>query len=216
MKKISAVVTAAMFTCAASAFAANTLTVIDNPNTTGNATTKALSVNHDGTTNNVYVESTHPNNETHFRTVFWVNPYTLNLDAHTSVRLGQWGSDGNGFHVILFLKRNDVDSSWRVNTWYKQDTTGYQPGPGVFLTTLANANQWRQVQVEFTASTAPGANDGSVTVQRLLPSPSAVFSATNLDTDLLDVDNARYGSLAGQGANANSGAYLFDEYESYR
>lgn len=213
MKKTLALAGTALLV-ASGAFAANTLTVV--PGAAMNGTTQGLSVNLDGSTNNVYVESAHPNNETHYHARFWINPATTAINAQNkSIRIAGLGDDVAAQHVLLFLRRNGSDNSMRLNTWYKADTGSFVSGPGMFLMFQTNINQPRQVEIEWTAATAPGANDGSLFVRRLAPT-TAEESITGLDTDTLQVDNYRQGLLAGSGANATGGAYHFDEFESYR
>ena len=68
----SAVAVAALsLALAPAAFAANSITVV----TPGlNSTGHTMQVNLDDTSNNVFVETQHPNGETHYRMRFWVNP----------------------------------------------------------------------------------------------------------------------------------------------
>jgi hypothetical protein len=203
---------------ASAALAANSLSVINNPNKTNNTTNKSLHIIHTtDSANNVYVEDLSPNNESHYKIRFWVNPYTLKVEPNKSIRLGAFGGDGGGGgqHVVIFLKRNDADNSWRVNTWYKTETSGYGAGPGVFLMSQASPNNWRQVEIEWTRST--GANNGTLSVSRTAPTSANPPDATGLDNETFDVDDIRLGSLAGSGINTNgNGGPLFDEFESYR
>jgi hypothetical protein len=194
-----------------SAFAANSLAV-----TAGGAAGSdfKLEVICDGSSNNVFVQSNHPTGESHYLIRFWMNPALLNLTANQSIRIGAIGDNVQGQHVLLFMKRNMADNSFRLNTWYNTDTGPYTAGPGVFLMLQTNQNQWRQVEVEFTAGTAPGSNDGELVVRRIAPT-AASASVTGLNTSQRGVDNFRWGSLAGTCASGN-GAFYLDEFESYR
>jgi len=213
MKKVLTLAAVAVL-AASTAFAANTITVTNGA--AMNGTTFGMQTNLDGSTNNVFVESQHPNNETHYRARFWLNVATTAIvQQNRSLRIGALGDDVAGQHVILFLRRNGSDNSFRINTWYKADTGNFVAGPGMFLTSQTNPNQARQLEVEWTAASAPAANDGELVVRRLAPT-TADETASNLDTDTLQVDNFRMGLLAGSGNNASAGAYHFDEFESYR
>jgi hypothetical protein len=218
MKRTILIAALVLLVGASAGHAVNSLSVINNPVAVDNTSGKTLSINLDGSNTNVYVETQHPNNEKHYRLRFWVNPHTVNLDANKSIRLGALnGQDpAGGQHTIIFLKRNDADSSWRINTWYKTDTNPFVAGPGVFIVSQAAQNQWRQVEIDWKAATAPGANNGQVRIQRTAPTTSSVTGPQNLDNDTHEVDDSRYGCIAGSGVNANSGAVLFDEFESYR
>ena len=170
-----------------------------------------------GSTNNVYVETAHPTDETHYLMRFWVNPNNLSLCPNKSIRLGVLGDDGPaGQHVIVFLKRNDADNSWRVNTWYKDETGAFFAGPGVFIVGQANPNQARQVEIEWTAATSAASNNGILSIRRLAPTAAGPFTATGID-NAFQVDYGRFGILAGSGAAAQADtSYKFDEFESYR
>ena len=183
-----------------------------------NGTGFGLSVNHDGSANNVYVDSTHPTDETHYLFRFWISPATLVLDPNTAIRIAAVGDDGApAQHVVLFLRRDTATTphQWLLNAWRKDDTGTYVFANSLFHSSITAADKVRQYEFEWTAATAPGANNGSFRMTRLIPT---VVTKTNLslDNDTIQVDNIRIGTLAGAGVNAVSGAYFFDEFESYR
>lgn len=212
--KRSLILAAALVLVASSAFAVNSITVTNAA--AMNSTTWGMQTNLDGSTNNVFVESTHPASETHYLFRFWISPATAVItQQNRSLRIAGVGDNTNGQHLLIFLRRNGSDNSYRLNSWYKGDTGLYQAGPGMFLVFQTNPNSPRQIEVEWTASSGPGANDGSYVIRRLQPT-TAEESITGLDNDTLRVDNFRQGLLAGSGSNASGGAYYFDEFESYR
>lgn len=212
--------------CSTSAFAANSLGV-----STGaalNGTSNGLEVTVDGSTNNVFVESVHPNNETHYRARFFICPGALDLAPNTSVRIAAIGDDTLGQHIMVFLRRDvpGVDQ-WLLNTWVSVSDGSpgtYQFGTSTFLaingagaeSCATNSDAHRWFEIEFTAGTGA---DGQVAVRRLVYNGSNLVEkfVSNRDTDTLQVDNIRIGALAGSGANAAAASsYFFDEFESYR
>ncbi len=227
MKKVIGMVGLIVLGSAGAAMAANTLAV--NAASALNGTSFGLQVSLDanaapncagtgnGAVNNVYVETAHPTDETHYLMRFWINVNNLSLCPNKSIRIGVLGDDGApGQHVIVFLKRNDADSSWRVNTWYRVEDTSFNAGPGVFIVGQGNPNQARQVEIEWTAATTSSSNNGVLSIKRLLPTPAGPFTVTGID-DAFQVDYGRFGVLAGSGAAAFADTnYKFDEFESYR
>ena len=104
MKLRTFVIMAAAAVClAGSAFAANTLTV--NAASALNNTGFGMQVALDGpSTNNVYVQSDHPNAESHYLARFFICPSSLALDPNTSVRVLAIGDATLGQHVIGFMR----------------------------------------------------------------------------------------------------------------
>jgi hypothetical protein len=214
MKKIAiAVVLALVF--ATSGFAVNHLVV--NAGAALNGTNFGLAVQHDGSANNVYVDSLHPTDESHYLIRFWIDPATLDLDPATAIRIAGIGDDVAGQHVVLLLRRDIATSphQWLVNAWRKDDTGTFVFANSLFHSFIDAADKKRQYEFEWTAATAPGSNNGSFRMTRLNPTVVNKLNS-NLDNDTLQVDNIRIGTLNGQGVSANSGEYHFDEFESYR
>lgn len=224
------VMVAAILLVASSAFAANTLTV--NPTAALNGTGFGLSVNLDGSsTNNVFVQSDHPTDETHYLARFFLCPGGLSLDPDTSVRFGAIGDDTLGQHIVLFLRRDIANATgvdqWLVNAWIANNDTPpltYGFGGSIFhainaagaesCATTSAAHRW--YEVEYTAGTGA---DGLFEMRRLVYNGSTLVEriVSNRNTDAMQVDNARYGLLSGSGANAAAASsFYFDEYESYR
>lgn len=182
-----------------------------------NGTTWGLAIEIDGSTNNVFVESAHPTDETHYLIRFWLDPEVLSLDENSAVRFGGIGDDNATFgqHVLLFLRRDNPGSvnQYLLNAWGRSDTGNYVFMGSLFFGFPTNPLP-RQIEVEWTAASAPGANDGSLRVTRV---GGPQFIVNSMDTDQINVDNIRIGALAGSGASAAApSALYFDEFESYR
>ena len=211
------------------AFAANSLVV--NAGAALNATNFGLQVNLDGSNNNVFVESDHPNAETHYVARFFLCPNDLALTPNSSVRIGAIGDGTLGQHVILFLRRNIApvtgNDSWLFNTWVSvSDATpnSYTFGTSIFIATNAAgaedcsttsaAHRW--LELEYTAGTGA---DGQLAARRLVYNGSTLVEkfVNSRSTANLHVDNIRIGALSGSGSNATAASsYYFDEFESYR
>lgn len=229
MKFRTFVIMAAAAVClAGSAFAANTLTV--TPGAAMNGTGFGMAVNLDGpSSNNVYVQSDHPNAETHYLARFFICPGSLNLDPNTAVRVLAIGDAVDGQHIMGFMRRDVVGATdqWLLNTWVSVSDaapTTYAFGTSTFVAlnaagaescaTTSPAHRW--FEIEYTAGTGA---DGTLYVRRLVYGGSTLVekSVLNRNTDGLVVDNIRIGALAGSGVNAAGvGNYQFDEFESYR
>jgi hypothetical protein len=211
------------------AFAANSLVV--NAGAALNNTNFGLQVNVDGSTNNVYVESDHPNAETHYVARFFLCPNDLALQANRSIRIGAVGDATLGQHIVLFLRRDIAPATqadqWLFNTWISQsdgNPTTFIFGTSIFLTlngagaedcsTTSSAHRW--LEIEYTAGTGA---DGQLAARRLVYNGSTLVEkfVNNRSTANLHVDNIRIGALAGSGGFATAASsYYFDEFESYR
>lgn len=194
-----------------------------------NGTNYGLSINMDNTASNAFVQSDHPTDESHFRANFWISPKAgLVITPNTSVRIGAIGDDAGavGQHIILFL-RNDssvVTPQYQLNIWYRDQAAGasYKFGGATFFKVIADPACARQYEVEWTRDTLAGSpsGNGTLVLRRLAVgtcSPAGLLTRTvsNMDNDTYQVDNARWGTLNNQAANANGSIY-FDEYASYR
>ncbi len=211
------------------AFAANSLVV--NAGAALNATNFGLQVNVDGSSNNVFVESDHPNAETHYVARFFLCPNDLALQPNRAVRMGAIGDATLGQHVVLFLRRDIAPSSgadqWLFNTWISQsdaNPTTFVFGTSIFLalngagaedcSTTSTAHRW--LELEYTAGSGA---DGQLAARRLVYNGSTLVEkfVNGRSTANLKVDNMRIGALAGSGGFATAASsYYFDEFESYR
>ena len=228
MGKVLILGAAALLLVATSAMAANSLTV--NGAAALNNTTFGLQVTVDGSSNNVFVESQHPTGESHYRALFFVCPASLSLNPNSSVRMGAIGDNALGQHIVIFMRRDVTGGGtdqWLLNTWVSVSDvapSSYMFGTSTFVAlnaagaescaTTSPAHRW--FEIEYTAGTGA---DGQLAVRRLvyMGSPLVEKFVNNRNTDALVVDNARFGAIAGSGANATAASsYYFDEFESYR
>src|SRR5690606_23713599 len=156
---------------APAAFAANTLTVA-GPGLNG--TNFSMSVNLDDSSNNVFVESQHPNGETHYLFRFWVDPTAIaNLAPNTALRIGAINSAANGQRIVLFLRHDSpgTPAQYQINVWGLEDAgapASYTFINGVNIGPVGTPVP-NQVEVEWTRSTGSGADDGIIRIQRITP-----------------------------------------------
>ncbi len=184
-----------------------------------------LAVTNDGSSNDVYVSSTHPANENVFRFKFRIFPATLASPiAFNDYLIGFVRSETGTrpWFIPIYLRRQNT--YWTIQTNVRLDNNSFPAWQNAVKicgdagTPIPCTNYAHGVLFEFiyTASSAPGANDGSLVVKR-----EGVQSQnwTGLDTDQRLVTEIRWGAIFQDNA-ANrppgNGTYYFDAFESYR
>jgi len=153
-----------------------------------------------------YVQDDTPADEMRYRVRFYVrlNPLAMTatdefdlftgfaLDTTPVLRLTVY-NDGTD-HMLRFVTREDGGG----------DTT---PGAGIVL-----ANGWRAIEIDWQASTAPGADDGFLDLW-VDGHPQTGLAA--LDNDTMSIDNVRWGAIDSIDVGTNGSFYL-DAFESRR
>jgi len=146
-----------------------------------------------------------PNGESSFRARFYFNPNTLkiakndlltlfaayNTSGYTTITV-QIRYSGNAFQLRAGVMGDR--SRWSYTGW----------------TTISRA--WHPIELSWNASTAPGANNGSLT---LWLEGARIASLTAIDNDQQNVDKVSLGVMAGMD-NTTQGIYFFDDYVSRR
>ncbi len=116
-----------------------------------------------GTLTNAYVQSDHPQQESHFFVSFWVDATNLDLPVTPSVNkcfvFMKFFRDSPNpkQHTFVYLCRNNADTAWRIAINTRKDSTYWNWLGGTFLSGDANPNP-QFIEVEWQQST--GANDG--------------------------------------------------------
>lgn len=224
MKKIGLAVlllAVGILVAAAPASAVNSLVV--NAGAALNATNFGLAVTVGtlaGDNNAVYVQSSHPTDETHMEIRFRVR--VLSLDAPISgagrnFRMLNMADDTAAAtpHKILFLQRQNT-GNWRLLAWTYTNGAAYEFVGGFFLAGYHNAAD-RQVRCEWTKATAP--SNGSFRCERTDSPGTQFFQRTDINDSNFQTDFVQVGffDFDGFGAGNGGGGKLdFDEYESYR
>lgn len=190
-----------------------------------------LAVTHDGSTNDVYVSSTHPADESLYRFSFRIFPGTLSspivyndfLIGFVETTTGaECGASCKPWSIPIYLRRQNT--YWTIQANTRNDNNlfpGWQNAVkicGDASTAIPCSSYTFGVlfEFEYKAATAPGANDGYMTVSRQ-GVQSQNFTGLNNDERL--VKSIRWGAIFQDNA-ANrppgNGTYYFDEFESYR
>ena len=198
------------------AFADNTVAVTQAAALNG--TNFGLEVILDGTNTIAFVSSDHPNQEKVYRARFWIDQRQLQIPLgnaasnHLRYFIGidaQPVTPGTAQHIIGFLTKSDQDGGYHFIVWVREDDGTFQLGGNIFL----GNNFPRQVEVEWAAASAPGANDGMIQISRV-DNPAQTSGIANVDNDQKEVDRFEIGVFANP--IPLSDTYYFDEFESFR
>lgn len=172
----------------------------------------------DSGTNNVSVETTHPNAESHYKVSFLLRPGELQLPNTVAIRMAQMITPG-GQSIIIMLKKN-ASGNWAVLAKLDDDRGGYIPLGNQNLVNAGNEQLAKKVTIEYQVDSSDGATDGYLRLTRCNADGVTNCSTRedlNVDNELLKVDSMKIGILLGTGANCTGdGAYDFDGFESYR
>jgi len=202
------------------AFAANTLTV--NNTCALGGTNFGLDIHADpsgAVTNSVYVESDHPNAETHMLIRFRLKASALDAPASGAGRNFRLlnmidNSDATNPHKILFLQRQSTTGNWRLAVWgFDTSLSQYTFIGGMFLFNYHAASDI-QVQCEWTQDT--GSGNGIVTCTKVGSGSTFTDSTVHDAGRVTDTVQAGFFDFDSFGNGANGGDLCFDEYESYR
>lgn len=170
-----------------------------------------LDVNFAGNDNDVvaWVSTTHANAERTYRFSFWINPNNLPMPSGASIRVFEVRKGKPGAEVLILgglFFRNGVHKL-RLNS-FNED--GSAAGAGFDLA----ANKKTTIEIEWTASSAMGMNDGLI---RATKGGTNVKSA-NHDKFLSGtdgVDETRFGFVK-RGDPTIVGSYFLDDFASFR
>ncbi len=211
-------IAAAGLLVASSGFAANSLSVTGGAALAGSF---GLQVNCDGSTNNVYVESQHPNAEKHYKASFLMRPAALKLPSNGQVRILNVYAPSGKTIVQLSLRRNTGDNNWQLRTKYMNDNLKYTNLGNLVLVSQTSPNSIRKVTLEWQTDTANGATNGFVKLTQCnadgTTSCVTKTAQSGVDNDTFSVDKVRIGLQNATGDICTGvGGYNFDEFSSER
>jgi hypothetical protein len=167
-----------------------------------------------------YVQSDHPNSESHFVATFRVNPGGLvmsNVAGQNHFKMMKFYRQQQpaAQHTFVYIKRNLADTAYRLAVMSRKDNPG-QFGfifVGEFFL-AGDAGADHEISVEYQQSSGPGMDDGFV---RIYKNGNLMKEKTGIDNDTYSVDYVRVGVPPGATVPATtSGYYYFDTYVSTR
>lgn len=156
-----------------------------------------------------YVTSLEPSDETVMRVRFLFNFTNATFADKTG-------------HTIIMAREDTFGTIWRLNFVYNQAQNKYVAR----LFTYDDNNVLRfvggavitgvntPIGIEWSAASAPGANDGRVALYKF-DVTTAGRTKTNIDSDTQNIDKVLMGTVTNPAATT-SGSLYFDSYESYR
>lgn len=208
--KVLLVLAAAVLLSAGAALAQNTLTVNNTAALGGTNFGMDISVAA-GATNSVYVQSDHPNAETHLLMRFRLNLVAATAPisgAGRNVRfLRVFDQAANRFHTILFAQRQQT-GNWRLAAWsFDTVANAYVFAGGHFLSAYAT-----NLDIQEECDWTPGTGTGILTCTRV--GSAFTFNNTTLNNNFV-ADSISTGLFDFDGYNSVGHVY-YDEYEFYR
>jgi hypothetical protein len=216
MKKLLFVMVAGILALGAgSVMADNTIEVLAEAAMEGNFGLKGTI--DQGALNVAYVQSDHPQTESHFKVSFWVDATGLDLPVTPAenkcfVFMKMYRDNPSPKqHTFVYLCRNNADTAWRIAVMTRKDSLAWTYVGGTFLSN-DTPPQPQFIEVEFQQST--GANDGFV---KLFRNGSLAKQRLDLNNDQINVDQVRVGFPPGPKLGSLAqGYYYFDSYVSMR
>lgn len=212
-KSLGMMIVAAL--AAGAAFGQGTLTVNNGAAIDGSF---GLQVGYTDNASNAYVQTQHPVAEGTYTVRFKIDPANSGVQNNPNanfMRFMRWSQDvAGGVRVVFFLTRSGGSSNYRILAWVRNDANVFQNGGGIFLTSGATPTP-AEVEVVWTKASAPGANDGSITLTNL-SSPGTTITTNGLDNDTHAIDSADIGVFTNGNPFNFSGSYDFDTFSSFR
>jgi hypothetical protein len=156
----------------------------------------------------LYAVDSSPAFEKRYRARFYFNPNSLAMGNNTSHFIFD-GYNTNKNDAMFRLELFYEGGTYKLRPRILRDDWGYTNGSKYVI-----GNDWHVIEIDWNTSTAPGANNGYLS---LWIDGTLAGAIANVDNDLAfhRVDEARLGATGGLDA-ATSGSMLFDNFESRR
>jgi len=155
--------------------------------------------------NAIYVNDDSPNAEPRYRARFYFDPNSIpmvNNDAHIIFK----GYAGASTEVLkVEFRKSGVD--YQIRASVSNDASAFTSSNFFTITDALHS-----IEIDWRASTAPGANNGGLT---LWIDGVQQVDLTGVDNDTWRVDSARLGALSGIDTGTR-GTYYFDAFASRR
>ena len=159
--------------------------------------------------NNIYVRDDSPNAEARYRARFYFDPNSISMaagDVHSIFR-GYTGS-----MTTIAIEFGFISGSYQVRAYYFNDDIARYGAWIFFSDWFVLSDAPHPIELDWRAATAPGADDGSLTVW-IDGSQQAHLSG--IDSDTRVIDYVQLGAVAGVDQGTR-GEYFFDAFESRR
>jgi len=160
--------------------------------------------------NSIYVIDDRPTAEARYRARFYFDPNTITMaknDAHL-IFLGRTANGTvTGATVLQVEFRMSANGAYQLRALISDDGTTFSSSGWFSITDAPHP-----IELDWRASTAAGANNGSLT---LWIDGVQKASVTGIDNDTRRIESVRMGALTGIDTTTR-GTYYFDAFESRR
>jgi hypothetical protein len=158
------------------------------------------------TTNNpAYVRDDTPSVETHYHARFYFNPNSISIGRNDSHAILNAYNTSDAAVITIQLRFSG--NAYQVRAGLLNDRNKW-----TYTSWVALTSDWQSIEFDWLASTAPNANNGSLT---LSVNGAQVASITGTDNDTLSIEWVGLGAVDGIDTTTR-GTYYFDAFESYR
>jgi RHS repeat-associated protein len=150
-----------------------------------------------------------PASESHYRARFYFHPNSIAMNTNTAHIIFA-GKNASNSALVFNTDLVYEGGSYKLRNRVQKDDASYVLGTGYSI-----SNDWHVVEIEWQASSAPGANDGflSLWIDDVLQETISGVDNDNLSTQA--IDDVRLGAVNGVDATT-SGTTYFDAFESRR
>lgn len=145
-----------------------------------------------------YVDFTGPTDETIVTMDFWFDPNSMPMGG-SYILLRCYGSGAGNDPVGYYISKSG--SNYVLTMFYDHDT-GSEQRAGVTIT-----DDWHRIRIVWVASSAPGEDDGFIS---LFVDGVLEDSVTGIDNDGHDLDTIRFGAIASIDAGTYGMHYIDD------
>jgi hypothetical protein len=153
----------------------------------------------------IYVVDNTPAAETRYRTRFYFDPNSITM-TNGNTHYIFYGYSGTST-IVSRIEFRRSSSVYQVRAQISNDGSTFTSSS---FTTITDAPHY--IEIDWRASTAPGANNGSLT---FWVDGVQTGNITGIDNDTRRIDSIRLGAVAGIDSGTR-GTYYFDTFESRR
>jgi hypothetical protein len=152
----------------------------------------------------IFVERDHIAPESRYRVHFYLDPNSIGMDDGDSLAVFR-GYSSNSTPLVIYLSA--------TSGGYQLQLVVIDDGGNLLWSDLVQLGDGpQQIDLDWAAGTAPGANDGSVTFE-VNGEPALLL--VSLDNDGHRLDEVRLGAVGGIDGGTR-GSFYIDHFESFR